>query len=258
MAKKAQREPSGFWDQPQMMNLVADLLYFAATLALAYAAIVAALRLPLFPLRELALSAPLGRVTAAQVEYAARSGVAGNFFTIDIARVRAAFEKLPWVRHVSARRVWPQGISITLEEHEAVAVWRQGDGERRLLNRSGEVFSASTSAALPELGGPDGSAPQVLQRYGELLAVLAPIGRRPQQLVLSSRLAWQLRLDNGMLLDLGRDEPRVPTLERVRRFVVSYPAALEKVSAPIAAADLRYPNGFALRLASGRIVTKSK
>lgn len=258
MPKKVAREPSGFWEQPQMMNLVADLLVVAATLALGYAAALAALRLPFFPLQEVVVTTPLARVTAAQVEYAARSAVAGNFFTVDIERVRGAFEKLPWVRRASARRVWPQGIAVEIEEHEAVAAWKPGETDSRLVNRHGEVFAAATRAALPELAGPEGSAPEMLQRYRELAEILAPIGRRPQRVLLSSRLAWQLRLDNGLVMDLGRDEPRVPTLERVRRFVAVYREAVERVAAPVAAADLRYPNGFALRLASGRIVTKSR
>lgn len=240
-----------------MMNLVADLIYFAAVLALGYACVLAMLRLPVFPLREVVLTAPLYRVTPAQVEYAARSGIHGNFFTVDIERARAAFEKLPWVRRVSARRVWPWGIAVDIEEHEAVALWRQGETDTRLVNRQGEVFSATPAGELPELGGPEGSAPEVLARFREIEKLLAPIGRRPRRLVLSSRLAWQARLDNGLTLDLGREEARVPINARITRFVTAYADVVGRLAVPVAAADLRYPNGFALRLASGRVITKS-
>lgn len=258
MAKRERSEPSGFWEQAQMMNLVADLLFLAAILALAYAAVLGALRLPFFPLREVVLEAPLRQVTGAQLEYAARSSVSGNFFTVDLERVRAAFEKLPWVRRVTVRRVWPEGVALAIEEHTAVAHWKPGGGEARLVNAQGEVFAAASNAALPALVGPEGSAAEMLQRFDEFGRALAPLGRRPERLMLSARLAWQIRLDDGLTIDLGRDQPRSPAAERLAGFVAAYPQALAKAGAPAESVDLRYPNGFALRLAGGRSPTKSR
>ena len=262
--RAAKRKPGtgqarGLWDRPLVMNHVADILFFVSVLVLGYVAVMAALRLPFFPLREVTVVGPLQHVTQAQIEYAARSALTGNFFTVNLSAARAAFEKLPWVRHVQVRRMWPNGIELELEEHVAAGVWKQGEsGESRLVNVQGEVFAAASNAVLPLLGGPQGSAPAVLARYRAFSELVAPLGRKPQSVMLSARLAWQLRLDDGLVVQLGRDQQKSPVSERLARFITSYTEATEKLRAPAATADLRYPNGFALKLGRGRIETKSK
>jgi cell division protein FtsQ len=232
------------------MNLLSDLLFMAAAAGLAYAAVLGALRLPFFPLREVVVTSPLQEVTAMQVEYAARSAVAGNFFTVNLDAVRAAFEKLPWVRRADVRRRWPNGIELAIEEHVAAARWKDADGaEARLVNRDGEVFAASSNARLPLFAGPEGSAPLILARHRDVAELLLPLGRQPRGVALSPRQAWQVRLDDGTLLDLGRDQAKSPLNERLARFVGVYRETAEKLRARADVIDLRYPNGFAVRLA---------
>jgi cell division protein FtsQ len=78
-------------------------------------------------------------VTPTQIEYAARSAVAGNFFTVNLDAVRAAFEKLPWVRKAEVRRRWPDGLELAIEEHVAAARWKQADAPpRRRRGAAGE------------------------------------------------------------------------------------------------------------------------
>jgi hypothetical protein len=60
-AKRKSNDNAGFWDRPPLMNLIADLLYFAAALGLGYAATLAVARLPFFPLREVVVAGPLRR-----------------------------------------------------------------------------------------------------------------------------------------------------------------------------------------------------
>ncbi|MDP1652136.1 MAG: cell division protein FtsQ/DivIB [Rhodocyclaceae bacterium] len=232
------------------MNLIADLLFFAASLALGYAATLAVARLPVFPLRELVVTGSLQEVTPTQVEYAASNAVAGNFFTVNLEVVRTAFEKLPWVRKAEVRRRWPDGLELAIEEHVAAARWKHADGaETRLVNLEGEVFAASSSAKLPLFVGPEGTAPLILVRYRELQPLLEPIGRQPQSLALSPRQAWQLLLDDGVLLDLGRDQAKSRVNERLQRFTAVYRQAAERLRVRADVIDLRYPNGFAMRVA---------
>lgn len=232
------------------MNLIADLLFFASALALGYAATLALARLPVFPLRELIVAGPLQEVTATQVEYTAGNAVAGNFFTVNLDAVRAAFEKLHWVRKAEVRRRWPDGIELAIEEHVAAARWKNAEGaEARLVNREGEVFAAASNATLPLFVGPEGAAPLILARYYELQPLLEPIGRQPQSLALSPRQAWQMKLDDGLLLDLGRDQAKSRVNERLQRFAAVYRQAAERLKARADVIDLRYPNGFAMRVA---------
>ncbi|HMX16315.1 MAG TPA: cell division protein FtsQ/DivIB [Rhodocyclaceae bacterium] len=241
----------GFWDRPALMNLVADVLIFFSVAGLAWAAVTVFQRLPVFPLRQLVVTNDVRRVTHAQLDDAARSALAGNFFTVDLDGAREAFEKLPWVRRADVRRRWPDTIELAVEEHRAVARWRGVDGESRLVNEFGEVFQAAAPAELPLFAGPEGSAPRVLARHREFSEVLVAVGRRPRAVILSAREAWQLRLDDGVLVDLGRDQAKHPLGERLARFTTYYQAARAKAGVGALLVDMRYPNGFALRPGRG-------
>lgn len=248
-AKKPGKAPrEGFWHKPYQMHLVADVLLFAGTVALGYALVMAALRLPLFPLREVAVVTPLKHVTPAQVELAVQDSMTGNFFTVNLDKVRDSFEKLPWVRRAAVRRRWPDGIELELEEQEAVAQWRQGEaGDVRLMNPRGELFAAASRVSLPVLAGPPGRGPDVLARFREFSVAVKPLGTL-QSVSLSAREAWSLHLESGLTVELGRDQPKAPLTERLARFVTVYGETAERIKAPMVMADLRYPNGFAVRL----------
>lgn len=241
-----------------MMNMVSEWLMLAATAALLYAAVLALVRLPMFALREVVLTTPAGQVSASQLEDVARSAVGGTFFTVDLEQVRQRFQALPWVRQVQVRRQWPDRIELEIEEQQAAAVWKQGDGEGRLVSTHGDVFAATSETPLPVLAGPPNSAPEVLQRYRDFTEALAAIGRKPEEVLLSPRLAWRVKLDDGLVLELGRDQEHSPVDERLKRFVAVYREAMGQLPVPAAILDLRYPNGFTVRPTAGRAPTKSK
>lgn len=242
------QETAGFWDRPQLLNLAADLLFVFGIAVLAWAAMTGVQRLPFYPLRELVVVGEIERVSRAQIEHAARSALAGNLLSVNLDEARGAFEKLPWVRRAELRRQWPHALELAVEEHVAVARWSRSDGEPRLVNTRGEVFAAASGDELPVFSGPEGSSAAMLERYREFDSRLAKIQRKPVALTLTAREAWQVRLDDGVLLDLGRDQPRQPLAERLDRFATHYATARDKARVPVAAVDMRYPNGFALRL----------
>lgn len=250
--RKAQPDVAeGFWDKPVLMNLLSDLLFVCGAALLAWAATLAMQRLPFFPLRQVVVAKPLDQVSRAQIEHTARTALTGNFFTVNIDAARTAFEKLPWVRKASVRRRWPDSLELSLEEHVAAARWQRGEGEALLVNSQGELFAASfaAEARLPAFSGPEGSSALVLERYKEVVQALAPLGRRPTTVALTARQAWELKLDDGIVVALGRDQAKHPLSDRIARFAAHYPAARQKIGGLAAVADMRYPNGFALRLA---------
>lgn len=240
----------GFWDRPMLINLLADVLLLAAAVLLAWAGAMALQRLPVFPLKQLVVATPLDKVSRAQIEHTARTALSGNFFTVNLETAQSAFERLPWVRSVSLRRLWPDGIELELEEHRAAARWTPQDGEARLVSTRGEVFMAATREALPMFAGPEGSAPRVLARYREFSDSLAAVGHHQVAIRLSAREAWQLKLDDGVVLELGRDQLKAPLTERLNRFTTHYAAVSSSAKSrlqTIGVVDMRYPNGFALR-----------
>ncbi len=64
--------------------------------------------------------------------------------------------------------------------------------------------------------------------------------------MLTPRHAWQLRLGNGLHLMLGRDADLAEA--RLQSFVDVHPATVARTGKQHEYVDLRYPNGFALRV----------
>lgn len=247
------------WNKPQLMNAVTDLLLVAAAAALLVAAVVWSARLPLFPLREVLVTHELREVRRSEVENSLSGLLRGNFFSIKVEDLRQSLEQLPWVRRAEVRRQWPSRIEVSIEEHLPVAFWGQATGQ--LVNSYGEVFnavlSAPPSAPMPLLIGPSGLAPEILNHYQQAEEILKPVGRIPRALSVSPRLAVQLRLDDGMIVELGRQQPKAPVSERLLRFVEYYPSVLSAGRQRPSVVDMRYPNGFALRVAAAP-ATESK
>jgi cell division protein FtsQ len=240
----------------RMMNAAAALVYAAVALALPVAVAKWATRSPVFTVQAIALDASLQRSSLASVRANALPRLAGNFFSIDLDAARAAFESVPWVRRAVVKRVWPNRLAVTLEEHQAAALW-QGDERRgdRLVNRQGEVFEANVGDVedddLPTLAGPEARSAQMLTMLQRLSAVLATINAPVDVLRLSSRGSWRAELDGGATLELGRGSDN-EVLGRVERLVRTLPGVASRFGgAPraLVSADLRHPDGYALKLA---------
>jgi cell division protein FtsQ len=238
------------WDNASLLNGCANALYALAAAALVYAGVHVAIHSPLLPLRHLALRGELDHVTREQAEGAARACAIGTFFSVDLDAVRRAFEALPWVRKVEVRRLWPDRIQVAIEEHVALARWGTDARTKRLVNSYGEVFEGELPDAvdLPQFAGPGGSAEEVTRRYRAFRQALAPLDLEPRQILLTPRYAWQMRLSNGLTLELGRDQLKQPVLARLSRFVAFYAQSLGHPNRRLDYVDLRYPNGFALRV----------
>ena len=192
---RAQVPETGLWHRPALLNLISDLLMLFAAVGLGWALVIWFVSRPLFPVRELIVQTPPALVTEAQLEYVARTAIRGNFFTMDLEEIRAAYEKLPWVRRAEVRRRWPDAVELRLEEHQAVAYWTVSDsGDARLVNRFGEVFTAASNAQMPQFDGPQGSSGWLLARHTEFSAMLQPLGFKPVGPALSAREAWRLTL----------------------------------------------------------------
>jgi cell division protein FtsQ len=243
------------WDV-RLMNSVAVLIFAAALLALLLAAVKWATRSPVFTVRAIALDAALQRTNIASVRANALPRLAGNFFSVDLDAARTAFESVPWVRRAVVRRVWPNKLAVVLEEHQAAALW-QGEDRRgdRLVNTHGEVFEANVGdvedEALPTLAGPEARSAQMLSMLRRLSASLAPLGDPIETLRLSSRGSWRADLDGGAALEIGRgsEDELVGRVDRLVRTLGTVASRFGGAPRAMVSADLRHPDGYALKLA---------
>lgn len=242
---------TSLWHDARMLNAMANALIIVALTAVAACALSWMVRRPLFELNDITISGfdahPLSRVTADDLRRAGLSHIDGNFFTVNLANVRARFEGAPWIRHAEVRRVWPNRLEVSIEEHKPLAHWADG----RLVNTFGELFSArlkdaDESAQLLRFGGPEGTQRLVTQRYDELANQLRRVSMRPTEVSLSDRQAWSARLDNGITLLIGRDEG-VAVMDRVSRWAAVHQQVQSRINQRTEVIDLRYPNGFAVQ-----------
>ncbi len=240
----------------RLMNGVAAVVVSAVLLALTWQAVKWATRSPVFTVRAIALDAELARSSVAGVRATALPRLSGNFFSIDLDAARAAFESVPWVRKAVVRRVWPNRLAVSLEEHRAAALW-QSEGQRkdRLVNTHGEVFEANVKdvaeESLPTLAGADANSAQMLALHQRLNTSLAPMAQQVETLHLSSRGSWHAELASGAKLELGRgtDDELVARVDRLARTLAQVNTRFGDKPRALVAADLRHPDGYALRLA---------
>lgn len=233
------------WDKPKLIIWIANLLYAVAGLLLLYAGLFVVLHLPIYPIKHIEVNGELMHVTRDQLKLIAEGHLHGNFFTVDLVQTRDAFQKLPWVRNVSVRRRWPDMLVVEVEEQRELARW----DDVALVNTHGEMFHAISDKDLPTFYGPGESVKEIADNYQLYDQLLNPTGMRVNRLSLSARRAWQIGTDKGMVIELGRDQME----QRLRKFVNIYPVALGTQPGTVSYADLRYPNGFAIRKPAGAI-----
>lgn len=245
------------WNDPRRLNRMSAWLFLLAALAMVMLAVRAATE-TLLPIREVIVVGARQAETRRGVEGVIH-GLRGGFFTLDLETARRAFERLPWVRQATVRRLWPNRLLVELSEHVPAAAWNG----QQVLSVEGELFPVRPWDALPRIHAPEGMQRQVALRLAEFQALLAPAGWRIASLQVSPRGAWRLALEPAtparsqflaaagtaprVSLELGRDRQ----VERLRRFVTFYDAATARLG-PLTQIDLRYPNGFAAKTGARR------
>jgi cell division protein FtsQ len=236
----------------KLMNLTATLVFAVFGVVLLAAGAWWVLRQPFFPIAGIKVDGEVTHNNAVTLRANVAPQLAGNFFTVDLARARTAFESVPWVRKAVVRREFPNKLRATLTEHVPVAHWGDEAGSK-LVNGFGEVFEANVAEVddqLPRLDGPVEQAGQVLGMYRLLTPLFQPYELNVVELGLSSRGSWHVLLDSGALVELGRgrSEEVVARTERFLRTVSQVAAQYGRTVASVEGADLRHNEGYALRM----------
>ena len=237
----------------KLMNLAASALFAACFVLLLAAGAWWALRNPLFAIGGITVQGDVAHNNAVTLRANVAPRLAGNFFTVNLAAARQAFEDVPWVRAAVVRRQFPNRLRVQLQEHRAVALWGT-ENESRLVNSFGEVFEADTGdleqEGLPRLAGPEEQSGQVLAMYLALRPLFEPLDLTMERLALTVRGGWQVALDTGAVVELGRGTTE-EIAERTQRFVQTLTQVTSRYGRTpeaLVSADLRHADGYALRL----------
>ncbi len=235
---KSEKKP---WQWPKVMVEWRKYGKRAALAALS-ASVLAGLGLALDrPVRTISMDGSFQRVSPGQIEKAVAPYAHSGFLSADLDAIQSAVEALPWVDHARVQRRWPNSLHVTVVEQTAAARW----GDSGVLNTRGELFerfATHVPAELPRLAGPPGTEAQVAQRYLSAQGRVLEAGMRIAALRLDERGAWEMDLDSGVTVRLGRRDVD----ERIDRFIRTVSAVIAHRLSEISYVDMRYSNGFAI------------
>jgi len=241
------------WHSPLWMSLLARFLFTIGLVLLLYCAYLLLLYMPMAPINKVDVTMPLQRVPASRLATELLPVMQGNFFSMRLDLIQVALEDVPWIRKAVVRRLWPQTLEIHIEEHQPIGRWQElvaaDNGNAAVpsyVNSIGELFIAdiakSEAARLPLLSGPPNTVDIVSARYLKLEQKLKQISLRPKEVSLSRRLSLRVVLDNGSLVNFGRERPELGFSAKLVRLLDTYKNITQTHGRP-ARIDLRYPDG---------------
>ncbi len=166
-----------------------------------------------------------------------------SIFAFNLRQAQERLADIGWVKRAEIQRLWPSMLRVDLEEHQARAVWT--DGEKLVaINAEGRILGPikpSDMSGLPRLAGvgaPEAAAEMIaaLDAFPDLRARIAQAerigGRR-----------WDLLTDDGMRVRLPA-EGLEAALGALRRFY----AESDINAAAIAVLDLRQQDQMAIAM----------
>lgn len=193
-----------------------------------------------FPLRVIEVREELKKVKTEELSEAIAFHAAKGFFGLDVEAVQKKLGDLSWVANVSVRRVWPDRIVISIKERTPQALWEDSG----ILSTEGIVFypdQETLPSGLPRFNGPIQRVKEMQQEYFVFLERLGALGLTITELNLTPDGVWQVGLDNGIKVILGK----TALDERMGRFLLVY-KDLQAKRSEIVYLDLRYTNGMAI------------
>ena len=237
----------------KLMHMAASLMIVGLVVSAVGMGLWSLVQLPVFALAGITVKGDVEHNNAVTLRANVAPKIMGNFFTADLVRVRHAFESVPWVRTASVQREFPNRLRVNLQEHKPVAYWGDAD-DSLMVNSYGELFEANAGELdddkLPHLRGPESQSPQVLAMYLALVPAFKDMQLSLNSLELTERGSWRARVGHGALVELGRGNTQevMERMARLAKTLTQVTSKLGRKTNALELADLRYDNGYALRL----------
>ena len=195
----------------------------------------------ILPIKKVRVTGSLVHVNEPMLRKAIAGKIHGGYFNLNISQIKDVVEKMPWIKMVNVRRVWPDTVSISVVEETPVAIWNN----KALVNSNGVIFTPDhfKVSGIPEFVAPEGTGPLAIKWFNAFQLKLQTQQMKISRLSIDARRAITLELRNGITVVLGREIQ----LKRLSRFINIYNHQLNKNVAMIKKIDLRYSNGLAVQ-----------
>ena len=203
-----------------------------------------------FPIRSVVVEGVYQFADQGEMRNRVMTQASRGFFNLDIDNIQRKVEELPWVKNAYVRRVWPDSISVHVEEHNPVARW----GDRSLVTDNFKLFSPPQLAGaadpelsymvegLPTLHSPERRHVALLKLLTETRAMLDEVEAPLEGMIEDERRSLTLHLKNDVKVVIGHREVH----KRIKRFTEIFRSYVAPVYDDIAKVDMRYTNGFAM------------
>lgn len=193
-----------------------------------------------FPVTQFKVAGELQHQQRAPIENLLRGYQGQGFFSLPIHQLKYRLLQLPWVEQASVQRIWPNTVRVRITEKVPFARW----DENHLLSSRGEVFPAEVEAfsGLPVIFASSHSPDWAMKQFFALNALFTAVNEQLVALRIDSRAAFDLQLQSGLTVKLGREQID----KKVDRLVAIYEREILPRRALIEQLDLRYSNGFAV------------
>jgi len=247
MNREAQRDPgmsdteADTYESETGSHLMPGLFFTVVILGLLGFAGMKILDPSTLPIRSVTVAGNFEHLSPSSLQQRVGDVVRGGFFNVNVDTIQQVLLQEPWVREVSVKRIWPDRITVNIREQTAVARW----SDYGLLNSVSEIFYPDPETFpqnLPVVSGPENTTILVMENFEKIQQIL-PSGLSLHELHLSERRSWELKLDDGPVIRLGKTD----ILNRMARLLEHFPVQQLEVSGNIEYIDMRYTNGFAIR-----------
>lgn len=194
------------------------------------------------PIHRVLIHGDLRALDQKTIENAVTIYETDSFLDIDLAVLVNQLEAQPWIARARARRQWPDAVSIEIVEETPIAYW----GAQWMVNAKGRIFEHQglyQDRPLPRLWSESAIPADAMSYYQIFEHQLQSVGLRLRGISQNLQGDWQLTLDNGLSVILGRADPA----SSVRYFVSIYQQVVLPAKNAALVVDMRYRHGAAIR-----------
>jgi cell division protein FtsQ len=192
------------------------------------------------PVRVVRVSGDLTAAERIEVEAAVLRRLNGGLLGVQLDDVIESVLALTWPREVRARRVWPNGVDVSVTKDALVARW----GDEGALNSAGEVIAAAgvPDSSLPMIRCVNASGARAMQIFQMLAQVLGDTPLKIGAVEENALGEWQVTFTNDLVVSLGRED----LLKRIERFDRVFRNVIRDRLDQVDHVDARYSNGVAV------------
>ena len=203
-----------------------------------------------FPIRSVVVEGVYQFADQDEMRERVMTQAAKGFFNLDIENIQRDVEQLPWVRNAYVRRVWPESITVHVEEHKPIARW----GEKSLVTDGFRLFSPPQLSSVPEpelqalvddlpvLYSPERRHVALIKLLNQARSMLDTVEAPLEGMVEDERRSLTLYLKNDVKVVIGHRDVH----KRIKRFSEIFRPYIAPVYDDVAKVDMRYTNGFTM------------